>query len=193
MKLYGRLMTMVCIMLNIGVIYSQERTVNLHLHQDGKMLTKEGKDFYIIQYEGKSQEIIYNQLLVSVSSIFNDPKTVISKVENQLISISGIQGVDWNVGGMLGTIRVNFHFVLKFHIKDNRVKVDSPYFTMLSFSSGGTQSNIGGWLVSHKIFTKDGQPNIKKEKNYEFYNNVNKTFSTLITSLLNYTETQEDW
>lgn len=193
MKLQRLFMTIVCLMMNLGFVYSQEKTVNFILQPDGIMLTNEGKDFQIINYEGESQEIIYNKLLMGVSSIFNDPKTVISKVENQIISISGIQGVNWIVGGMLGTVRVDFHYVLEFHIKDNRVKVDSPYFTMLSFSSGGTQSDIGGWLVSHKIFTKDGQPNMKKENNYKFYNDVNESFSKLTSTILNYTETEEDW
>lgn len=193
MKLRVLLVIFISLMINPGFLYSQENSVKFSLNHDGTMLTEDGKNFKVIQYDGESKESIYNKLLLGITSLFNDPKTVISKLENQMISLSGIQGINWNVKGLLGTIRVDFHYVIKFHIKDNRVKVDSPYFTMLSFSSGGSQRDISGWLVAQKIFTKEGQPNTKKENNYQFYNDINNTFNTLVSQILNYTTTQEDW
>lgn len=174
-------------------IWAQVDSVLFEWQPNGKLLTKEGNSFKVVDYEGKSSEILYKELLSAASSLYNDPKSVISSVENKIVSISACQPLTWKVGGLLGTIGVNIHYVLKLHIKDNKVKVDAPYFTMLSFSTGATQENIEGWTKAQKFFNKDGSPSNKKGKR-QFYLDINSTFNELVNSLLNYNvNVEEDW
>lgn len=159
---------------------------------DGSMLTEEGKSFQVVSFEGKTKESLYNELLVSISSMYNNPQHVVSFVENELISINAIQQVAWNVGGMVGTQKVNIHYVLKFHVKDGKAKVDAPYFTLLTFGSGGSQPDIPGWVKAQGFFNTDGTPNPKKGRK-AFCISVNQTFNDLINSILNLESDEDDW
>ena len=180
-----------CTLLISMNIFAQTNSVYFEWQQNGTMLTKEGADFLIIDYKGKTKEELYKGLVLTSSSIFNSPKDTISPIENQLISINAIQPVIWKVGGLLGAIEVNVHYVLKIHIKDEKIKIDAPYFSLLSFSTGGTQDNIEGWTKAQKFFNSDGSPNNKKGR-AEFCQDINNSFNNLIYQLLNYKE-QEDW
>ena len=185
--------SVIIFLLNLCNVYSQDSSVKFLIQSDGTMLTEDGKGYQIIIFDGESQEEIFNKLIIGVTAIFVDPKSVISTVENQLISISGVRGIQRDVGGLWGNSMVYFHYVIKIHIKEGRVKVDSPSFSLLSFDSGYIQDDIPGWLVAQKIFTKDGQPNKKKEIYYDFYNRVNESFSSLINQILNYSASNEEW
>ena len=87
---------------------------------------------------------------------------------------------------------MGIHYVLKIHIKDYKVKIDAPYFTLLSFSTGGTQGDIEGWTKSHKFFNKDGTPSNKKNQR-QFYLDVNEAFNGAINMIFNYNKIEEDW
>ena len=171
--------------------FAQSNEVYFEWQPSGRMLSKDGTDFQIIQLEGKPKETIYNELLLSVSSLFNSPKDTISSIENQLISVNAIQPIIWKVGGLLGAVKVDIHYVLKIHIKDGKVKIEAPYFSLLSFSTGGTQDNIEGWIKAQKFFNPDGTPNNKKGKG-EFCNDINNSFNSLIDKILN-NKVQEEW
>ncbi|MBO5878378.1 MAG: hypothetical protein J6Q29_02785 [Alistipes sp.] len=180
-----------CTLLISTNIFAQTDSVYFEWQPDGTMLTKEEADFLIIDYKEKTKEELFKDLLLSSSSIFNSPKDTISPIENQLISINAIQPVIWKVGGLLGAIEVNIHYVLKIHIKDEKIKIDAPYFTLLSFSTGGTQDKIESWTKAQKFFNSDGTPSNKKGR-AEFYQDINNSFNNLIDQLLNH-KAQEDW
>ena len=131
-------------------------------------------------------------MLVSISSVYNDPQKVISSVENKLVSINGVQTILWNYGGLLGCVDVNIHYVLKFHIKDAKIKVDAPYFTLLTFSTGGSQSNIRGWVEAQKFFNADGTLNPKKGRE-QFALSINQKFNAILNMLLVLEDKSEDW
>lgn len=172
--------------------YPQTEISYFEWQPNGTMLTKDGSNFVIVDFPNKSKELLYNEILVAVSSMFNSPQHTLSSVQDQLISINAIQAVQRESGGMIGTYNVNFHYVLKIHIKDNKVKIDAPYFTLVSFEWGATQPDIEGWTKGQKFFDAEGNPNPKKQRG-KFCYNVNKQFNDLINSILNYSHTQEDW
>ena len=184
-------LTLICVASICSNAYTQNDTVYFEWQPNGRMLTKDGADSQIVQIEGKSQEVLYNELLVAASSLFNSPKDTISSIENQLISINAIQPVIWKLGGLLGALEVKIHYVLKIHIKDNKIKIDAPYFSLLSFSTGGTQENIEGWTKTQKFFNSDGTPNNKKGK-AEFIKDINSSFNALIYAIIN-SKNQEEW
>lgn len=168
------------------------QSVTFEWQPDGSMLTNNGEMYEVIPFDGKSAEELYDNLMVSVSSIYNDPNQTISSVENKLISVYAIHEVVWDCGGILGEVVVNFHYTLKLHIKDAKVKVDAPHFTLLTFSTGGSQSNIEGWVKAQKFFNEDGTPNPKKGKG-EFCLRVNTSFNSLINNIINIENDNEDW
>ena len=180
-----------CLAIICSNIYAQNDNIYFEWQPNGTMLTKEGTNFQIIQLEGKSKQTLYNELLLSASTLFNSPKDTISSIENQLISIKAIQPVIWNTGGLLGGVTVNIHYVLKIHIKDNRVKIDAPYFSLLTFSTGYTQDDIEGWTSAQKFFKSDGTPSNKKG-HAQFIKDLNSAFNTIIDSIL-YAKNQADW
>lgn len=170
---------------------AQNSSVYFNWTPTGTLLTSDGKDYVIKEYEGKSKEELYNELLVSVSSLFNDPKHVVSTVENQLININAGQMVEWPYGGLLGIVPVNMQYVLKIHFKDNKIKIDAPYFT--SITVGGTPVyDIEGWAKAQKFFNPDGTFNTKKGKSI-FCRGVNIAFNNLIEAILSYNKTNNDW
>jgi hypothetical protein len=182
-----------CFIVFCTIIFSTKaQTVTFEWQPDGSMLTKDGETYEVVYYDGKTKEELYNELLVSVSSLYNNPQEIISTVENKLISINAIMSIPRYVGGLLGRVDTNFHYVLKIHVKDGKIKVDAPYFTLLTFSTGGTQQDIEGWTRAQKFFKKDGTPSDKKGER-EFYFNVNSTFNELINAILKLEADNDDW
>ena len=171
---------------------TQGQEVTFKWQPNGSMLTEEGKSYQVVSFEGKTKESLYNELLVSVSSIYNNPQHVVSSVENELISINATQPVSWHLGELVGTQIVTFHYVLKLHVKDGKVKIDAPYFTHLTFSSGGSQPNIPGWVKTQKFFNADGTPNSKRGRG-AFCISVSQNFNNLINSILKLESDDNDW
>ena len=99
-------LSVIIFLLNLCNVYSQDSSVKFLIQSDGTMLTEDGKGYQIIIFDGESQEEIFNKLIIGVTAIFVDPKSVISTVENQLISISGVRGIQRDLGGLWGNSMV---------------------------------------------------------------------------------------
>ena len=174
------------------IINAKGQFVTFEWQPNGSMLTKNGESSQVVSFPEKTKEKLYQELLVSASSIYNNPQKTISYVENKLISINAVQPIIWNVGGLLGAVEVNFHYVLKMHIKDGKIKVDAPYFSLLTFSTGASQPNIPEWVKAQKFFKSDGTYRTKKGKQ-EFCLSVNEEFNALINQILKMQAEDEDW
>lgn len=81
--------------------YSQN-PIEFKLQSDGTFRTVDGKEFIVIQKDGKSASELYNEVLQSVTLQYNSAKDVVSKVDNSVISINGIASDCVTLSGMLG-------------------------------------------------------------------------------------------
>lgn len=90
--------------------------------------TDTAKDFIVIDAPGKSQSDLYKSALVYFSSTYISPKDVISKVENEVLSINGYQEGVVHENRLADPFNLNYTVVLKF--KDGKVKIESPSFRM---------------------------------------------------------------
>lgn len=168
--------------------YSQ--TVDFQLQADGTFKNnEEPKDYTVIEYEGKSREDLYSEILIGVTRLYNSPKDVISKVENEIISVNGISTNCVTLKGMMG-VRVNFsiQYVIQFQFKEGKIRVDAPVISRLFTDDTPDIKPFSGWLKVQNVFKK-GKPNKQ-----ETINDFNNTLNGLINNILKgKTTTDEDW
>lgn len=158
------------------------------MQPDASFLTEEGKDFVVIQQEGKSAQELYNQVLQAVTLQYNSAKDVISKVENSVISVNGIANNVSILSAMFGVkVFFSIQYVIQFQFKDGRIRVDAPRIARLFTDSSADISPIEGWLNAQKIF-KNGERN-KEEVIAGFENTLNRILEELLYAKNN----EEDW
>lgn len=113
-------------------------------------------DYYVITFPGQSQSQLYSSALMAITRNFVSAKDVISKVENEMISVNAVHRFTESYGVVSLTYDVNYTFDLEF--KDGRVKVNTPrivkitdhYGDRVNFSDCATSSTTGELLDSSK-------------------------------------------
>ena len=176
-------------------LFSQTKTLSIeqfYLTQNGKFLTKDNKEFTIIDSLGKSQETLYNDFLVAITKLYMSPKAVIDKVENRIITIKWYSPEAFNVNTgkkALGSFVIDHYgvglYTLQFQFKDGRVRVDAPvinainkYYDLGTFGKKVTKLGEGNsmseWKKTKKLFSietpkltgkqKKDEENIEKAK-----------------------------
>lgn len=94
-----------------------ELTPNGFVDQDTK------KEFVIKEFAGKSAIDLYNEALVSITSLYKAPNIVASKVEGEIININGTGTI--TVKRIMNfDYTIDYNFILRF--KDGRVRFDAP-------------------------------------------------------------------
>lgn len=147
-----------------------QELANFVLMPDGTYQTKDGKDFVVIPFEGKTAHQIYQELASNVGSTFNDPSKVMSGVEDASIKIRAYSEnlVMAKPFGFVKDQPYGGHYQLEFKIRDGRVRVSAPivendveYISYDHKRHDGTFSRLVG-----KYF-KNGFLQEKKKKNYD--------------------------
>ncbi|MDO4803102.1 MAG: hypothetical protein Q4A15_13125 [Prevotellaceae bacterium] len=119
------------------------------------MLTEDGKDFVVIDKPNKTAKELYIQTLSGVSSVFNSPKDVVSKIDDQEIAIFGM--VDVGKGGFGQAMTAHVRFTFQF--KDNKVRVSAPEVQKIYMTGNGSIDcskqfkNNGGFNPEKKLYT----------------------------------------
>ena len=91
-------------------------------------------EFLVYDIENKAKETIYNNILLYVSQKYVSPKDVISKNENESITINAIADIvvgETNVGGKLikswnSPIKGRLNYTIALLFKDNKLRVNIP-------------------------------------------------------------------
>lgn len=122
------------------------------------------KDYIICEFDNISKENLYNKMLLYITSTYKSPKTVTSKIENEVISINAIHS-DLFKFYLYHTYDLNY--IITFEFKDNKIRVKILDFSLDNYTiSGGRHLDING------IFNKTGKvKNEKAKKNLEDYFN----------------------
>ena len=169
--------------------YSQEYA-DFKLQFDGTFKTIDGKEFIVVEKEGKSASELYNEILQSVTLQYNSAKDVISKVDNSVISINGISTDCVTLSSMFGVkVRFSIQYILQFQFKDGKIRVEAPVLSRLFTDRALDIKPISGWLNAQSIFKKD-KPNPKKQSTIDDFEN---TLNGLINSLLTAKNVESDW
>lgn len=160
--------------------FSNAQKSSFQLQHNGTFLSPDGKDYIIFPYPEKTKNELYNQLLISISSMYVNPNSVISKVENEMISIRGYSpdfpGV--TIKGILsGFYTAGAEYIIKIYFKDEKVKIDAPQIIAV----GESNVTFNHWLNYHKVF-KDGYPNPKHQVTIDHCNTqINALIEKIIT------------
>lgn len=151
--------------------WAQEKhSVNFQLTENGSFIAPDGKNYFVFEYPNESQSDVYNKYLVAITGIYVSPKDVISKVENQMISIKGYKS-EAITNTLLGVFSSTYdiEYVLKFQFKDGKVKVEAPEIVKLRQSVGNSRSEYGisTFIQNNKLFKNEIPEQTGNEKKDE--------------------------
>ena len=174
------------------------------LSQDNNkfVLTSEGfrndsdqtKDYIVLQFPEKSQADLYKAVLIFANSSFVSAKDVVSKVDNESISINGF--------AKKAVRRTNSHvfdlnYTLTIQFKDGKIRIASPSINKIStistkyqemYLKGATDALSGDYF---SIYNKKGELKLEKAKE-----DLETYFNSLISKIEQAIKTEnnkKDW
>lgn len=131
------------------------------------------KNYIVYEFEDKSQESLYNSVLMFINKTYRSPKDVINEVKPEMVTISGFQeacisvtkpkkvlGNTYSAGGGF-----DLSYNMSFRFKEGKIRIDAPSFECKSEKNGRKSelvlsgSNGGLGVVSKTgLFKKNGEP-----------------------------------
>lgn len=135
-------------------------------------LTKEGfvnskdvsKKYTVFDIENQPKEHLYVNVLKFVTQQYKSAKDVISKVENEVITINAKEPEQIYCKNQ----RYDIQYTISISFKDNKIKIDAPVFECSAFAYNKpyrlTMSGSNGGFgseVTIGLFKKDGTPGQK--------------------------------
>ncbi|MFS2666729.1 DUF4468 domain-containing protein [Candidatus Bacteroides intestinigallinarum] len=169
-----------------------QNAMDFKLQADGTFVNiADNKNFLVIPYEGKTQSELYLEILSSITKLYKSPKDVISKVENEIISIKGFcdDCIAVKTPGM--KLRFGMEYVLRFQFKDGKIRVDAPVVSQMicKYQPATYSEPFTDWVNSWKLF-KDGQPNPKRQY---LIVDLDEILNQLISDILSCKSQDDDW
>jgi len=171
------------ILLIIGLVLYQiglAQNIKFILTSAGTLVNqKDSSDFVVIDYEGKSKKEIYEEALKAVTMAYNSPKDIISKVENEMISINGTNPSCTIYRSFGIPIYFGMDYVIKLQFKDGKMRINAPYISRWFADNAPNIAPFSGWLKAQSVFKKD-RPNPKKQYTID---GIENTFNSLLNSI----------
>ena len=90
-----------------------------------KFLTKEDGNYAVVQAPGYSQSELYKKMLVGISKLFKNPDAVITKVDNEMLTINGVETYCVREG----KYDYSYKYNIQIFFKDNKIRIDAPTIT----------------------------------------------------------------
>lgn len=166
--------------------------------KDGFM-AEDGKDFYVVNVEGKNAMDLYKGVRAYILSNYRNPDAVSNNMDGEMINLHFIDDRAFPISYGLGvkiSAEIDLNIIMRF--KDGKIRFDSPIMNRLHtpesmankemdyLFSGGTGKFVG----KTSLFNKDGKPkNNKVIKALEDY--INKTINEIAESSKG--ESDEEW
>ena len=122
------------------------------------------KNYVVFDYDSISKEKLYTNVLKYITYNYKSAKDVVSKVDNEVITINAFQPAQ--IKAKLTKYDISYTIVVNF--KDNKIKIDAPdfkctnntrdklYMLTMSGSNGGF-----GSVVTIGLYKKNGEPSQK--------------------------------
>lgn len=152
---------------------------------------KDSSDFVVVNFDGKSKNEIFEEALKAVTMAYNSPKDIISKVENEMISINGTNP-SCTVYRSLGIpIYFGMDYVIKLQFKDGKMRINAPYISRWFADNAPNITPFSGWLKAQSVF-KNGKPNPKKQYTIDgIEGSFNNLLNSISASMFN--QNKESW
>lgn len=210
-----KIFIILCFLIAAQISFSQEYdNIKFNLTPNGTLVGDDGKDYIVLEYPSLSQSDLYNKFLIAVTKLYVSPKDVISKVENNIISVRGntpyssenaIRAIALGI-----TLYYDASYVLKFEFKDGRVKVSAPTILNVRSSLNNDILPFCEWVKINRFFSfkkveltgnekKDKKRQEKAEKANErkmiAINSVNKLANSLIQDVIDnaVNKSEDNW
>lgn len=110
--------------------------------EDATFKTYSDKDYIVYDVEGYTQKELYNAMLLGLSKLFNNPDKVLTKVENELITVNTVSEYylldDSN--------RYALSYTVRFYFKDGKIRVDKPIVNSIITKTGKEIKDVAGWI-----------------------------------------------
>lgn len=122
------------------------------------------KNYVVFDYDSISKEKLYTNVLKFITANYKSAKDVVSKVDNEIITINALQPKQIKAK----TLKYDISYTLVVNFKDNKIKIDSPTFECTSYAFNKpyrlTMSGSNGGFGSEitvGLFKKNGEPSQK--------------------------------
>lgn len=147
--------------------------------------TEDGKEFYVVEIEGKTASELYKSALGYILSNFKNPDVVSNKLENEMINLHGVYTDRYRVDKTLGIVvyaHVDMNLIMYF--KDGKVRFDIPIIHSMRCGGKGAEVYFGGssFIGSITMFKKNGS--IRNKKAVEGFNKfINEVVNDIVDSM----------
>lgn len=149
--------TLLSMLISFAAISFAQGSVNFSVNKYGSYeVPYSSNDYYVITFPNQSQSQLYTSALKAITRNFVSAKDVVSKVENEMISVNAVHRFTESYGVVSLTYDVNYSFEIEF--REGRVKVNAPriikitdhYGDRVSFTECATSSTTGELLEPSK-------------------------------------------
>lgn len=149
--------TFIVLLLLIATMSFAQGRVDFSVNKYGSYeVPYSSNDYYVITFPSQTQSQLYTAALKAVTRNFVSAKDVVSKVEDEMISVNAIHRFTENYGAFSLTYDVNYSFEMEF--REGRVRINAPriiritdqYGERVSFTDCATSSTTGEVLESSK-------------------------------------------
>ncbi|MBQ8271187.1 MAG: hypothetical protein IJZ22_08320 [Bacteroidaceae bacterium] len=178
------------------VVHAQAQYVNFKLQKDGSFIAEDGKNYVVIDYEGKTASELYSMVKSNVMNVYNNPEHVMSENKPTKITIDALTGqisFRYNPFGG-GFVSYSAYYKYIFQFKDGRIRVDAPIVKQdLKVSSAGAAYGktfvelIDGW------FDKEGKVKQRKKEDVEEMENIFVLPINYLLGNINTNSSDDDW
>jgi len=108
---------------------------NFKLADKDNFIIDNERDYYVVEMPGKTAHQLFMNILENVASVYNNPKEVLSTVEDRSIVVNGFVKdiTEWKVVEKRFTLRfkVSLNYKLSFQVKENKIRVNAPIINII--------------------------------------------------------------
>ncbi|WP_179474109.1 DUF4468 domain-containing protein [Chryseobacterium sp. H1D6B] len=189
----------------ILMIFSQSFSAQYFRLTPQGFVSDNKSDYVVIDVPNTKQKDLYRNVLNALSTMYKDPKNVLSTVEGESITVKGYEEKKiphkYKLNPLLigkATMKYDVSYTLNILFKDNKIRFNSPSFECRRWYEGNYKSGWDeGWtyltLMKDKnyrasIYDKNGE--ITSEESYTALNNH---FNALIKEILEKSKKINNW
>lgn len=136
----------------------------------GNLSTSEGKEYVVYELEGWKQKELYDKMVLGISKLFTYPDKVMTKVENELITVNGYESeaFRWSV------IYVSYYYSIKFQFKDGKIRIDP---VIRGYEGNRGMASVSQWMSTQGNYN-EVKPKFESAINNLIYMFLQKSFDT---------------
>lgn len=138
---------------------------------EGGLSTEDGKEFMVYELEGWSQKELYDKVVLGISQLFTYPDKVMTKVENELITVNGYESNAFKWGKGYYT---SYYYTVKFLFKEGKIRVEP---SIRGYEGNNGMANVAMWMRTQGNYN-EVKPKFEESINALIYSFLLKSFDT---------------